>query len=184
MNQPLTNKDIDGKYQKKIYIQDYGKKPVIDGVKIIEIKNYVGEDGDFAEIMRLNERGESEEFPGFVLRQISRSKMIPGSVKAWHIHFAQDDIWHVLPDNKLLVALWDVRKDSPTKHLTMRFATGGGKAHLIYIPRGVAHGAVNYSEEESTILYFVNAQFNIENPDEVRLPWDSLGEDFWEPIKG
>lgn len=184
MNQPLTAKDIDGKYQKRLYIQDYSRKPVIEGVKILELKNFVGEDGDFAELMRLGENGESEQFPGFFLKQISRSKMIPGSVKAWHIHFAQDDIWHVLPENHLLFGLYDIRKNSPTKHKFMRIALGGGKAHLIYIPRGVAHGAVNLSNKEATILYFVNSHFNVENPDEIRLPWDHFGENFWKPANG
>lgn len=184
MNQPLSPQDIDEKYQGHIFVQDYTKKPIIDGVKIIELKNFVGEDGDFAELMRLKENGEADQFPGFFLRQMSRSKMIPGSIKAWHIHYAQEDIWHVLPENNLLVGLWDIRKDSPTKDTKMRLALGGGKAHLVYIPRGVAHGAANYSDKEATILYFVNAQFNIENPDEIRLPWNSLDETFWEPTKG
>jgi dTDP-4-dehydrorhamnose 3,5-epimerase-like enzyme len=48
----------------------------------------------------------------------------------------------------------------------------------------VAHGLVNISKKESNMLYFVNQQFNIEDPDEYRLPWDTLGEDFWTPIKG
>lgn len=184
MDTTLSHKDIDGKYQKQLYIQDYSKKEVIEGVKIIELKNMSGEDGDFSELLRLNIQGEAEGFPGFYLRQISRSKMIPGSVKAWHIHFAQEDIWHILPSDKLLLGLWDIRKDSPTKHKSMRLALGGGKAHLIYIPRGVAHGAVNFSNKEGTILYFVNAQFDIANPDEHRLPWDALGKEFWELPKG
>ncbi len=184
MQPPLTHKDIDGKFHKQLFVQDYTKKPMIEGVKIVEIKNFVGEDGDFSELMRLAPNGESEQFPGFALRQMSRSKMYPGSVKAWHIHFAQEDIWHILPENTLLVGLWDIRKDSPTKGVTMRLALGGGKGHLVYIPRGVAHGGANYGNKPATILYFVNAQFNIENPDEIRLPWDELGEDFWSPTKG
>jgi dTDP-4-dehydrorhamnose 3,5-epimerase len=184
MHQPLTQKDIEGKYQKKLFVQDYSKKPVIEGVKIVELRNFVGEDGDFGELMRLTETGESQEFPGFFPRQISRSKVISGSIKAWHIHFAQEDIWHILPGDNLIVGLWDVRKNSPTKDVTMRLALGGGKAHLVYIPRGVAHGASNVSDNPATILYFVNAQFDMNNPDEIRLPWDALGEDFWEPVKG
>ena len=184
MNPPLIHKDIEGKYHKKLFVQDYGKKQLIDGVKIIEVKNFIGEDGDFSELMRLTQTGESEQFPGFFLRQMSRSKIMPGSIKAWHIHFAQEDIWHILPEDHLLVGLWDVRKDSPTNGVTMRIALGGGKGHLVYIPRGVAHGGANYGNKPATILYFVNSQFNIDNPDEIRLPWNEHGDTFWEPIKG
>ncbi len=184
MNPILSARDIDGKYQKKIFLEDYSKKPVIEGVKIVELRNMVGEDGDFSELMRFTENGESEIFTGFFVRQVSRSKMMPASIKAWHLHYAQDDIWHILPSDKMLIGLLDVRKDSPTKHVSMRLALGGGKAHLVFIPKGVAHGAANISKKNASIIYFVNQQFNAENPDEHRLPWDTLGEDFWQVKKG
>jgi dTDP-4-dehydrorhamnose 3,5-epimerase len=180
MPEPLLPKDIDGKYVKKIFMQDYTKKPLIEGVKIIEVRNMIGEDGDFSELMRLNENGESIDFPGFFLKQVNRSKMLPGSIKAWHVHYNQEDIWSIRPEDKLTVGLWDLRKDSPTKGMTMKLPLGGGKAHLVYIPRGVAHGAANISLETSTMIYFVNQHFNIDNPDEQRLPWDSVDEFFWE----
>jgi dTDP-4-dehydrorhamnose 3,5-epimerase len=180
----LTAKDIDGKYQKKIFLQDYTKKPTIEGVKLTEIKNYIGEDGDFSELIRVSANGELEQFPEFQLRQMNRSELIPGSIKAWHLHFNQEDIWHIPPSDVLLVGLYDVRKDSSTKHMTMRLILGRGKAHLLYIPRGVAHGASNISQKNATILYFVNQQFSFENPDEHRLPWDILGEGFWNQVKG
>jgi dTDP-4-dehydrorhamnose 3,5-epimerase len=183
MHQPLSHNDIDGKYQKKIFVQNYAKKPVIEGVKIVELRNMVGEDGDLTEVGRFSETGEHQDFPGFQIRQINRSLVLPGSIKAFHLHFNQEDIWHITPHGRLTVALWDVRKDSPTKNLTMKLALGGGKSHLVYIPRGVAHGAVNHAKKSATILYFVNQQFDSNNPDEHRLPWDSLGEDFWETPK-
>lgn len=176
---PLSHKDIDGKYSKKLFLQDYAKKPMIEGVKIVELKNITGEDGDFSELMRLDEVGQSQEFPGFSPKQISRSRMTPGSIKAWHIHYNQEDVWHVPSSENLLIGLFDVRKDSPTKHVTMRLAAGNGKAHLIYIPRGIAHGAANLSKKDASILYFVNQQFDVNNPDEHRLPWDIISEDFW-----
>jgi dTDP-4-dehydrorhamnose 3,5-epimerase len=181
---PLSKEDIDEKYSGKISTQDYSKKPVIDGVKIVELKNIVGEDGNFSELMRLSENGESQEFLGFFVKQISSSHILGGAIKAWHIHLNQEDVWHIQPHNKMIVGLLDARKNSPTKDTTMRLSLGGGKAHLLYIPRGVAHGAVNISKKPGTIIYFVNQQFNIENPDEHRLPWNILGEDFWKPIIG
>jgi dTDP-4-dehydrorhamnose 3,5-epimerase len=66
----------------------------------------------------------------------------------------------------------------------MRFVLGAGRARLLYTPRGVAHGCANIWNTPSTIIYFVNQQFNLEAPDERRLPYDLLGEDFWEITPG
>jgi dTDP-4-dehydrorhamnose 3,5-epimerase len=66
----------------------------------------------------------------------------------------------------------------------MRLVLGGGKAQLLYVPRGVAHGAANLWAQAASIIYFVNQQFCLEHPDEGRLPWDLLGKDIWEVAKG
>ena len=55
--QNLTVDDIDEKSRGQLDVQDYSAKPTIDGVKIIPIKNFVGEDGDFSEIIRMTESG-------------------------------------------------------------------------------------------------------------------------------
>jgi dTDP-4-dehydrorhamnose 3,5-epimerase len=173
--------NIDPTVKNNVYTQSYAPKPTIEGVKILTISTSVGEDSDFAELFRLGPTGELEMLPGFVLRQMNRSTQFSGSVKAWHLHFEQDELWYVPPESRLIAGLWDVRENSPTKNISMRIPMGGSTNRLIYIPRGVAHGTVNICNEMGVILYFVNAHFNKENPDEHRLPWDSLGADFWKP---
>ncbi|HET9947093.1 MAG TPA: dTDP-4-dehydrorhamnose 3,5-epimerase family protein [Patescibacteria group bacterium] len=176
----LSANDIDKKFRGKIKIQDYSKKTPIEGVVVKELRNMIGEDGDFSELLRLTENGEAEGFPGFQVRQINRSKMLPHAIKAWHLHFKQDEIQSVAPESHLVVGLWDVREKSPTKGHTMKLVLGGGKAHTLFIPRGVAHGYMNVSKKPATIIYFVSEQFSLDDPDERRLPWDSL-KNFWEP---
>ncbi|HEV2339306.1 MAG TPA: dTDP-4-dehydrorhamnose 3,5-epimerase family protein [Patescibacteria group bacterium] len=175
----LTKDSIDKTLQEKISVQDYSKKPVIAGVQVKEIKNMAGEDGDFSELIRLTETGEIEGFAGFQLRQVNRSKMMPGAIKAWHLHYKQDEIQTVRPEDHLVVGLWDIREESATKGLTMKLVLGGGKSHLLLIPKGVAHGYMNVSSKPVTVLYFVSEQFLLEDPDERRLPWDSI-KGFWE----
>lgn len=165
----------------KTYIQDYSPKPTIDGVKVITIKNFVGENGDFSELLRMTENGESAAIPGFRVRQINRSKQYDRAVKAWHIHKNQDELWYVPPDEHLLLGLWDIREGSKTKGVTQKIPLGGGHSIAVYIPRGVAHGAVNFSGHKANVYYFVNNQFNPEDPDEHRLPWDANGAEFWDP---
>ncbi len=66
----------------------------------------------------------------------------------------------------------------------MRLVMGGGKAQLLHIPRGVAHGGANIWGQPATILYYVNQRFDLNDPDERRLPWDIVGADFWQMTPG
>lgn len=175
--------DVLVRLKQEIYVQDYSKKKVITGVKIAEVKKFIGEDGTFEELTRINEHGALEEFPDFKVRQINRSKILGGSIKAWHIHFNQEDVWYVPAEDHMILGLWDLRNDSDTKDLKMRVILGGGKAKLVFVPRGVAHGVVNIGHKPGTIIYFVNEQFNFSAPDEKRLKWDAAGSEFWEIAK-
>lgn len=121
------------------------------------------------------------DFPGFHIAQINRSTQLPNSIKAWHLHLTQDEIWYVPDESRLLAALWDIRDDSPTKGAIMRIPMGGGSRKMIYIPHGVAHGSVNLTTEIGIIIYFMNRQFDSKHPDEHRIPWDALGAEFWQP---
>jgi len=181
MDTPLTVADLDEKYSAKIYTQDYKNKPVIDGVSIVTVKNFTSEDSDFSELLRINAQGKSEQFPDFQIAQINRTTQIPGSIKGWHLHLAQDELWYVPDEARILTCLWDIRKTSPTYGTVMRIPVGGSAQSMIYIPRGVAHGSANVSQKISVTIYFMNKQFDIHNPDEHRIPWDALGKDFWTP---
>jgi dTDP-4-dehydrorhamnose 3,5-epimerase len=182
MARALTLEDIDEKSRGQIYIQDYSRKPTINGVKIIPIRNFVGEDGDFSEIIRMKD-GQIEGIEDMKVEQVNRSRLLPGAIKGWHLHFEQEDIFYLPPSDSLLVGLWDLRKSSDSNGISMKITLGAGQSSLLYIPRGVAHGLVNISGESIDLFYFVSNQFDAKNPDERRLPWDSLGADFWTPQK-
>lgn len=181
MNKTLTINDIDESVKSKIYDQDYGKKNVIDGVKIVDLVKHISEEGDFSEITRISQEGTMDKFPDFKIAQINRTKLFPGTVKAWHLHFEQDEVWYLVPSGHLVVGLWDLRKNSKTRGQSMRVVLGGGLSKLLYVPRGIAHGSLNLAEKPAELFYFVNKQFNINNPDEKRISWDALGSNFWEP---
>lgn len=179
----LSDDAIDAKLRGNVYEQDYSPKPTIDGVKIVKIRNFVGENGDFSELVRVTPEGDLEALPGFRLRQVNRSKQYTKAIKAWHLHYKQDEMWYVPPDEHLLLGLWDVREGSVTKGVMQKIPLGGGQSIGVYIPRGVAHGAANFSGKKANVYYFVNNQFNPDDPDEHRLPWDAAGKEFWEPPK-
>lgn len=183
MTKDLTESDIEDGALARVYTQDYSKKLTIEGVELINLNNHVGEEGDFSELLRFKENGCLEVLPDFKILQINRTKLYKGAIKGWHLHLKQDDLWYVIPYGHLIVGLWDLRKDSKTKGAISRIVLGGGKSELLFIPRGVAHGAVNVAKKEVEILYFMNQKFDPKDPDEKRLKWDSLGADFWKPLK-
>lgn len=166
-------------YRSQVTTQSYTAAPTIDGVRIFDLRVFGDEGGDFCEIARLSDDRGLEGIPGFTPHQVSYSYMGPGTIKAWHLHYEQEDLWFVPPESRLLVGLLDVRRESPTYENAMRFMMGGGKAKLLLIPRGVAHGVANLSERASMMVYFTSAKFNVADPDERRLPFDLLGTDFW-----
>jgi dTDP-4-dehydrorhamnose 3,5-epimerase len=176
--------DILTKLQKEVYVQDYSKKQPIEGVKIVEVRRMAGEDGTFEDLLRLDETGHLELFPEIQVRQINRSKLLPGSIKAWHLHFNQEDVWYIAPEDHMILGLWDTREKSTTKDKTMKVVMGNGTSKLVVVPRGVAHGVVNVASTPGSIFYFVNNQFVLTDADERRLKWDALGASFWEVEKG
>jgi dTDP-4-dehydrorhamnose 3,5-epimerase len=180
-NQKMFKQFIDPKYQDIMYTQEYSKSKLIDGVQLVNVKNITGEDGNFSEILRINEKGGLELFPDFKLAQINRTSQMGNTIKAWHVHFYQDEIWYVAPNFHLFVGLWDLRKDSPTCGMTNRISLGANNSQLLYIPRGVAHGSAVISNSSVNLYYFINRQFDINSPDEQRIAWDHLGKEFWEP---
>ena len=182
MADTLTLDDINEESRGQLFVQDYSAKPTIEGVKIIPVKNFVSEDGDFSEIIRMT-GGKIEGLEEVDVKQVNRSRLLSGSVKAWHLHFGQDDIFYLPPSDSLFVGLWDLRKSSKTNGVSMRITLGAGQSSLLYIPRGVAHGMTNISGQPIDLFYFVTAQFDPQNPDERRVPWDALGADFWTPKK-
>lgn len=171
-------------YQDKISVQSYKPGEKIDGVKIEERTIFSAHDGTFEELLRVSDDEMLVGFDGFKLKQVNRSILLPNSIKAWHVHLNQEDVWYVPPQDYVVLGLWDMRKNSKTAGKSEKIVMGGGRSRLVYIPRGVAHGGANFSHAPATIFYFVNQHFDMESPDEKRISWDALGEGFWVPERG
>ncbi len=177
----MAPKDLTAPAQKAFSVQDYSAAPVIEDVVVKDLPCFVDDGGYFMELGRFDQ-GVSQIFPNFEAKQMSYSQVLPGAIKAFHLHFNQDDVWFVPPHERILVVLSDQRQSSATKGVTMRFVLGAGKSRLVFIPRGVAHGAANLGQASASIVYFVNQQFT--GKDEGRLPWDFLGADIWDMSRG
>lgn len=165
--------------------QDYTPKPKIEGVKFLDLKEFVEDGGSFVELGRLV-AGVHMAVPNFEAKQINYSRVMPGVIKATHIHKNQEDVWFVPSHERLLVGLQDLREKSKTNGVKMRFVLGAGKSQLLIIPRGVAHGLANPWMETATVIYFTNQHFNPDEKlcDEYRLDPFFFGKDFWEIKRG
>ena len=178
----LELEDIDNDAQKNIYQQNYKAASYIEGVQLIDLDSIPSEEGDFSEIVRLH-KGKIEKIPSFEVVQINRTRLLSGSVQAWHLHFKQNFVWYVSPFDHLFVGLWDLRKKSKTNDKVMRITLGAGKSRLLFIPKGVAQGTAVFQNLPADLYVLSDQQFKKDSPDERRLPWNSLGENFWQPKK-
>jgi len=165
--------------------QDYTAGARIDGVEIVDLNRFNDDGGAITELGRLT-AGMHGQLEGFEAKQINYSEVEPDAVKAYHMHHRQTDVWYVPPHDKLLLVLHDCRNGSPTENTTMRFVLGDGRNRLVRIPPGVAHGTKNLARAVGRIIYMVDVLFSPEpgECDEGRLPWDFLGAEIWDVVKG
>ena len=165
--------------------QEYGRG--IHDVKVVRLTRFADDGGSLTEIVRLTSEAKfpAGALPDFVVRQISYSTIEPGVIKAFHVHERQRDVWFVPPEDRVLLALVDVRDDSPTARHRMKVMLGAGNSILVSIPRGVAHGCRNLGDKTAHLFYLTDQHFSAEpdKTDEGRLPWDMVGAEIWEPSK-
>lgn len=145
---------------------------VIQGVWTKPLVTHTDERGFFREIIRVTDDIFAEGFG-----QWSHSKMVAGTVKAWHIHFVQTDYFY-LPLGVAKVVLHDSRKDSPTFRLINEFILGTEREPVVLkIPPGVAHG-LKVISGPAHLFYITSKIYNPE--DEGRIPHDdpAIGYDW------
>ncbi len=166
-------------------VQSYTPRPLIEGVQIVDLKRHHDDGGSMTELARLAD-STPEGVSGFTVRQINFSEIEPGTIKAFHLHARQTDVWFVPPTDRLLLVLADVRKGSRSEGATMRLMLGNGASRLVRIPPGVAHGVRNLGTATGRIIYFTDVHFSPSpaDCDEGRLPWDHLGPGVWDVTRG
>ena len=171
--------------KRAFHVQTYGGASTIDGVRVIDLTRHADDGGAMTELARLTE-GRATGLGDFSVRQINYSEMAPGTIKAFHLHVRQTDVWFVPPSDRMLAVLLDVRTGSRTEGVRQRVVLGHGASRLLLIPPGVAHGVRNVSESRGGIVYFTDLHFSPEPAtcDEGRLPWDFAGKDVWEVTRG
>ena len=87
------------------------------------------------------------------------------TIKAFHWHKKQDDLWFVA-SGKAYIVLHDLRQESSTRGTTETVTAGEGDYKLIVIPVGVAHGYKVVSEEPALLFYHTTESYDQDDPDE------------------
>jgi dTDP-4-dehydrorhamnose 3,5-epimerase len=177
--------DISRDAKRAFQLQAYGPAATIEGVALVPLTRHADDGGSLTELARLTD-GHVEGLSGFTLRQINFSELAPGTIKAFHLHVHQTDVWYVPPGDRMLIVLIDARQGSATEGARMRLVLGDGGSRLLRIPPGVAHGVRNLGTQPGRIIYFTDLHFSAEpsSCDEGRLPWDFAGPEVWEVTRG
>jgi dTDP-4-dehydrorhamnose 3,5-epimerase len=164
--------------EEKLTTQHYGRGDRIPDVDIYLLDKHEDKTGagSFIEIFITGSTKESITKPNGI-KQVNYSTMAPGAIKGFHLHYLQTDYWFVPPGNKMYTILHDCREGR--EPITETFLLGPDPV-VLRIPPGVAHGVKNVGTSEGVIIYGVTQEFNFQDPDEHRLPWDMLGKDIWE----
>lgn len=140
-------------------------KPLLVHPDIPDRPDEHGSGGFLMEVLRSDEG---------LLRQFGQSTFTVApkqTIKAFHYHEHQDDLWFVAT-GRAKVVLYDRRPESPTKGETQVFYAGQGDYKLIVIPAGVAHGYQVMSQEPVLLFYHTTAPYQSADPDEQRIPWN------------
>lgn len=156
---------------------------MIEGVKIKNLKIHkdipdtekpAEQEGYLMEVLRDDD--------GFLRKfgQTTYTVAYPGTVKAFHWHKKQDDLWFI-SSGKALVVLHDLRENSKTKGETQEIICDEKEPKLILIPVGVAHGYKVLGDKPVCLFYHTTESYNADNPDEERVAYDdpSIGYN-WE----
>lgn len=170
--------------QQALTFQDYPAAAPIAGVWTQALKKRRSDNGFFMEYARFTGGGVESLPATFELRQLSVSRAEAGRINAFHIHPVepQNELWTVL-EGQLKVWLVDLRTGSATEGHRRAVILSGEEPAQLYIPAGVAHG-YQAGPAGALLLYAMDQQFNLEKPNEGRLPWDFFGAELWAEDRG
>ena len=136
-------------------------QPLIEGVKVKELKALSDERGKLMEILR----SDDAIFEHFGQAYVTVCK--PRVVKGWHYHKIQVDHFVCLQGTAKVV-LYDPREHSNTRGEINEFIMSLEHPLLLKIPTFVYHGFTALGNQETMILNIPTEAYRHANPDEFR----------------
>ncbi len=148
---------------------------LIDGVRVAPFPLWPDDRGYFLEVARLGQGLIAGFGP---TTQVSSALSYPGTIKAFHFHREQTDVW-VPVNGTLQVALVDLRPASPTFGRRNTLYVGHLRPWQILIPPGVGHGYKIIGAEPALLVYLTDRFYNPK--DEGRIAYNHPGIHYdWE----
>ncbi len=136
---------------------------MIDGVKIIPLKQIVDERGKIMHMMKATD----EHFVGF--GEIYFSCSWPGAIKAWHIH-KKMTLNYAAAFGKIKLVLYDDRVKSSTNGLVQEIFLSNDNHLLVSIPPMVWNG---FCSADDNLAVLANCSDIPHDKEEIeRLPFD------------
>lgn len=149
---------------------------LIEGVQIKPFPIWPDDRGYFLEVVRIGQ-GLAAEYPPSQT-QVSAALSYPGTIKAFHYHLFQTDVW-VPAIGMFQVALADLRKGSRTFGMRNTMYVGSLCPWQVLIPRGVAHGYKVIGESPGILIYLTDQFYNPKDEGRVKYNDPSVNYD-WE----
>lgn len=140
---------------------------LIEGVVVRPYDLWPDDRGYFLEVARMGQ-GLAAGFPA-ESTQVSAALSYPGTIKAFHYHLHQTDLW-VPAAGMFQVTLVDLRPESRTFGRKNTIYVGALKPMQVLIPPGVGHGYKVIGEQPAILVYVTNRLYNPK--DEGRIAYD------------
>ena len=139
----------------------------IAGVAIQPYALWPDDRGYFLEVARIRQ-GLAAEFPP-ESTQVSAALSYPGTIKAFHFHRYQTDLW-APAQGMFQIVLVDLRPGSPTYGLKNTIYAGVLNPWQVRIPPGVGHGYKVIGTDAAMLVYVTDRLYNPQ--DEGRIPYN------------
>jgi dTDP-4-dehydrorhamnose 3,5-epimerase len=157
-------------------ILDPASPKLIDGVRVAPLPIWPDDRGYFLEVARIRQ-GLASDFP-VETTQVSAALSYPGSIKAFHFHRHQTDLW-VPAQGMFQVALVDFRKESASFGARNTFYVGVMRPWQILIPPGIGHGYKVIGADAAMLVYVTSRLYDPQ--DEGRIAYNDARINYdWE----
>ncbi len=140
---------------------------LIQGVGIVPLQLWPDDRGYFMELMRVGQ-GLAAGLSTAEL-QVSAAVSYPGTIKAFHYHLRQTDVWAPVT-GMLQVSLYDLRVGSPSFGVKNTLYAGELRPWSLRIPPGVGHGYKVLGTRPALLVYATDHFYDPQ--DEGRIPYN------------
>lgn len=167
------------------YLNTQSKKGLINGVIIKQLTIHKDESGLLVETLRNDWQDIINQKAPFTMQYLSVTPS--GQIRdedKWHVHKNQKDRF-VCVSGRIVTALYDPRKESPTNGTINLFLQGPEKVeemYIVLIPENVYHGFMVISHQNGYLLNFPSNLYTGEDEGRVEnkeLDWKKVKDDFF-----